>query len=234
MKKYHLLFLVIILIALTVQGWSADKIALALKARGDTSLKRSGADKYMPGVKPGTTLFNEDQIKTGKDGYAVLVFLDDKSQIKIRENSDMTISGTRTDEAISKQIAMNFGTLKAEVSPQRKGEFVIATPTSVASVKGTVFWAIVDAVLGDIFYGMEGSIQVTNNESGTVVTVGANQTGTSTPDGGCNVQQSNPNQTPTDLDDEQQDDQGQSGATNSLRIELKNEQGEDKSIIIEY
>jgi hypothetical protein len=233
MKRYQLLLLIFVLLAFSAQGWAADKIALTLKARGETSLKRSAEDKYKFGVKPGTSLFDKDQIKTGKDGYAVLVFLDDKSQIKIRENSEMTISGTRTDEAISKQIAMQFGTLKAEVSPQRKGEFVIATPTSVASVKGTVFWVITDPVIGDIFYGMEGSIEVTNNESGAVVTVGANQTGTSTPDGGLNVQQTAPNQTPVD-EEEEEEGQGESGATNTLRIELKNEQGEEKSILIEY
>ena len=99
----------------------------------------------------------------------------------------MVISGTRSTEAISKQIAMQVGTLKAEVSPQRKGEFVIATPTSVASVKGTVFWVTSDPVMGDVFYGMSGSVEVTNNESGAVVVVGANETGTSTPDGQVNV-----------------------------------------------
>ena len=236
MKKFHLLLLIVILFAFSVQGFSADKIALTLKARGETSLKRSNEDNFKPGVKPGTSLFNEDQIKTGKDGYAVLVFLDDKSQIKVRENSEMTISGTRTDEAISKQIAMQFGTLKAEVSPQRKGEFVIATPTSVASVKGTVFWVITDPVIGDIFYGMEGTIQVTNSESGSVITVGANQTGTSTPDGNTNVQQTSPNQAPVDEEEEnQQEQQGEQSETiNTLRIELKDDQGEEKAIIIEY
>jgi len=151
MKKLQQISLILFLLIFSIQGWSAEKIALTLKARGHTSLKRSNEEAFKTGVKPGTALFNEDQIKTGEDGYAVLVFLDDKTQIKVRENSEMTISGARTTEAISKQIAMQVGTLKAEISPQRKGEFIIATPTSVASVKGTVFWCTSDPVMGDGF-----------------------------------------------------------------------------------
>jgi len=227
MKKMCQLLLIVIIMIFSVQGFSAERIALTLKTRGETSLKRSGEQNFKAGVKPGTSLFNRDQIRTGEDGYAVLVFLDDKSQIKIRENSEMVISGTRTTEAISKQIAMQVGTLKAEVSPQRKGEFVIATPTSVASVKGTVFWVTSDPVMGDVFYGMSGSIEVTNNESGAVIVVGANETGTSTPDGQVSVEATQQGAAP-------QDEEEEGEASNVLRIQLQNPQGDIKDIKIEY
>jgi len=228
MKKMCQLLLIVIIMIFSVQGFSAERIALTLKARGETSLKRSGEQNFKTGVKPGTSLFNRDQIRTGEDGYAVLVFLDDKSQIKIRENSEMVISGTRTTEAISKQISMQVGTLKAEVSPQRKGEFVIATPTSVASVKGTVFWVTSDPVMGDVFYGMSGSIEVTYNESGAVIVVGANETGTSTPDGQVSVEATQQGAAPQDEEEEEGE------ASNVLRIQLQNPQGDIKDIKIEY
>ena len=228
MKKLQQISLILFLLIFSIQGWSSEKIALTLKARGHTSLKRSNEEAFKTGVKPGTALFNEDQIKTGEDGYAVLVFLDDKTQIKVRENSEMTISGARTTEAISKQIAMKVGTLKAEISPQRKGEFIIATPTSVASVKGTVFWCTSDPVMGDVFYGMSGSVQVTNNESGAVVMVGANETGTSTPDGQVTVETTQEGGAPVDDDGEGTD------SSNLLRIQLQNDQGDTKEIKIEY
>ncbi len=229
MKKLHLLIVIIFLLILSTQAWSADKIALTLKARGDTRLKRADDEKFKSNIKPGTSLFNEDHLKTGKDGYAVLVFLDDKSQIKIRENSEMVIAGTRTTEAISKRISMQFGTLKAEVSPQRKGEFIIATPTSVASVKGTVFWFISDPVMGDQIFGESGTVSLTNNESGAVVVVGANETGTSTPDGQVNVEVTEEGAAPADEEDE--DD---AETSNLLRIQLQNAQGNIKDIKIEY
>lgn len=225
MKTMYPISLILFLLIFTTQGWAGDRLALALKARGETSLKRADEEKFLPVIKPGTSLFDQDQIKTGEDGYAVLVFLDDKSQIKVRENSEMTVLGTRTTESISKQIAMQVGTLKAEISPQRKGEFIIATPTSVASVKGTVFWVMSDPVMGDVFYGMSGSIEVTNNESGTVVTVSANETGTSTPDGQLTVEVTQEGAAPEDEDEE---------TTNTLRIQLQNPQGDIKDIKIEY
>jgi hypothetical protein len=228
MKKLHLLLLIMFSLILLTQGWSAEKIALTTKARGTVSLKRSGETKFKPNVKLGKLIFNNDHLKTGKDGYAALVFIDDKSQIKIWENSEMIVSRSSVKKTISKRISMQMGTLKAEVSPQRKGEFVIATPTSVASVKGTTFWAIIDPVLGDIFYGISGEVEVKNNESDAVIVVGANETGTSTPDGQVNVEQTLEGSVPVDEEDQGGED------SNILKIQMRNKQGDVKDIIIEY
>jgi len=216
------------IVLLLMQGFAQDKIALTLKARGDTQIKRANESTFKANLPVGTALFNQDHIKTGKDGMAVLVFLDDKSQIKVRENSEMVISGTRGKEAISKNVAMQFGTMKAEITPMRKGEFVIATPTSVASVKGTVFWVQSDPVNGDVFYGLSGSVEVTNNESGAVIVVGANQTGTSTPTGDVNVEVTPEGTVPQEPDKEEET------PSNILRIQLKNPQGEVKDLKVEY
>ncbi len=227
MRKLTFISIFLILILLT-QTNAQDKIALTLKARGETKLKRATEASFKPNLSVGTPLFSEDHIKTGKDGLAVLVFLDDKSQIKVRENSEMIIRGVKGQDAISKIVAMSFGTLKAEVSPQRKGQFVIATPTSVASVKGTVFWVQSDPINGDVFYGLSGSIEVTNNESGATIVVGANQTGTSTPSGDVNVEKTKENTVPQDTDQETP------APSNILKIQLRNSQGDIKDLKIEY
>lgn len=208
--------------------YPSDRLALTIKARGETRLKRAGEKEFKYGLKIGTTLFNHDVVKTGDNAYAVVVFLDDKSQLKIRENTEMVITGKVEGNAISKQINMQYGTMKAEVSKQRKGEFIIATPTSVASVKGTVFWVISDPVHGDVFYGVEGTIEVTNNNSGVTVIVNANQAGTSTPEGEVNVEDVSQDEIPTEPEGEQEEQ------INTLRIQLQNPQGETKEIIIEY
>jgi len=213
---------------LTAMGFSQEKIALILKARGETSIKRTGETDYKKGVKIGDNLYSQDKIKTGKDGFVVLVFLDDKSQIKIRENSEMVISGERSSGSISKQVDMQFGSLKAEITPMRKGEFVIATPTSVASVKGTVFIVQSDPILGDVIWGLSGSVEVVNNESGGVVVVGANQTGTSTPSGDINVEETPDGSVPADDDSEETEN------NNILRIQLRSPSGETKDVKIEY
>ena len=38
----------------------------------------------------GTQLFSNDLIKTGSDGYAIFVFLEDKSMIKVQKNLKTT------------------------------------------------------------------------------------------------------------------------------------------------
>ena len=228
MRRNTLLNLFLVMMILTAMGFSQEKIALILKARGETSIKRTGETDYKKGVKIGDNLYSQDKIKTGKDGFVVLVFLDDKSQIKIRENSEMVISGERSSGSISKQVDMQFGSLKAEITPMRKGEFVIATPTSVASVKGTVFIVQSDPILGDVIWGLSGSVEVVNNESGGVVVVGANQTGTSTPSGDINVEETPDGSVPADDDSEETEN------NNILRIQLRSPSGETKDVKIEY
>lgn len=228
MKKFNLITIFTLVLLIVSQGISQDKIALILKARGKTSIKRAQGTEFKAGVAVGTPLYSKDQIRTGDDGYAVIVFLDDKTQIKVRENTEMVISGDRKPEAISKQIAMQFGTLKAEVTPLKKGEFTIATPTSVASVKGTVFWVISDPVNGDSFYGVSGSVEVTNNESGATILVGANQTGKSTPNGDTGVETTESGDAPEDEPDEETE------TINSLRIQFQNSSGETKDLRIDY
>jgi hypothetical protein len=108
------------------------------------------------------------------------MFLDDKSILRIQKNTTLTIggeaTGTGAQRAISKQVDMQFGKLRAEVTRQRQGEFQITTPISVASVKGTDFWTTSDPVLGDIFLGVEGLIEVQNLVSGGVIEVGGGGT----------------------------------------------------------
>ena len=208
------------------QVYGADKVALTLKSRGDAALRRAAESNFKPNIKVGTSLFSEDEVKTGKDGYIVLVFLDDKSQIKIRENSEMIIAGEVKKGAISKSISMDYGTLKAEVNPQKKGDFIIATPTSVASVKGTAFWVISDPT-GDIFFGLEGEVEVTNNESGQVVVVQEGYTGTSLPDGNTGVEETSEENIPDEPEEETEE-------TNLIEIELQDPQGNQKTIKVEF
>jgi hypothetical protein len=111
------------------------------------------------------------------------MFIDDRSILRVQRNTQLTLQGERLTASINKQINMQFGKIKAEVAEQRQGEFLISTPTSVASVKGTDFWATSDPVLGDIFLGITGLIEVTNLISNQVIEVGGGQVGTSTPDG---------------------------------------------------
>lgn len=208
--------------SLFAQG--AKSIAVAAKVRGETELKVSGGD-YTPNLKRGKQINDKDWVRTKDDGYIALMFIDDKTLLKIRENSELEIMAVRSGAGLDKSIQMAFGKVKAEISPQLSGEFTIATPTSVASVKGTVFWIVVTPE-GDQIIVTEGTVEVTNNESGETVTATVGQTATSNPDGTIDVQSTPAGGVP--------DDPGADDAGNQLRIKLENPDGDIKEIIIDY
>ena len=113
-------------------------------------------------LKPGTVLSDGDKIRTGNSGFAAIIFIDDKSILKLKGNSEATIAGQRTSASISKKINMDSGTVRATITKQNV-DFVIQTPTSVASVKGTDFWLLSDPISGDEVIGLDGIVNLINN-----------------------------------------------------------------------
>ncbi|MFQ6674174.1 MAG: FecR domain-containing protein [Fidelibacterota bacterium] len=204
----------------------ADRVAVGTKVREAVERRVEGTDTFSA-LSPPSILFDGDHIRTGPGAFLVMVYLDDKSMLKVKENSDLEIRGTREGEGISKKVDMTAGTLKAEVSRQRKGDFVISTPTSVASVKGTTFWIISNPVTGDQLFGLEGAVELMNLISGNIVTVGAGETGLSSPDGSVAV-------SVTVSDDVPEDEEETGEEIKELRIRFKNPDGEERDLIINY
>ena len=60
----------------------ASKIAVATKVQGSVDLKEVGKKEFKV-LKAGTILADGDKIRTGKTGFAVVIFIDDKSILKI-------------------------------------------------------------------------------------------------------------------------------------------------------
>ena len=223
MKKNKILFLSI---AFMLSVLFADKIAVATKVKGDVEIMRKSTNDYST-LKPGTILSDGDKLRTGKSGFAAVIFIDDKSTLKLKENSEAVITGQRTAASISKKINMDAGTVRATVTKQNT-DFVIQTPTSVASVKGTDFWLITDPIAGDQVIGIEGLVGLTNTETGQEVDVSEGNTGLSTPDGQIGVDETDPNTVPDDPSDDSPD------GPSSIRIYLEGPNGEQRVMIIEY
>jgi len=139
---------------------AVDKVALTMKTTGEVRHMGEQVPEFQT-LQRGTSLFDGDFVVTGDDGLAIALFLDDKSQVKIRQNTETRIWGIRGEEAISKRLDLSYGTLKATVEKQ-VGEFTITTPTSVASVKGTEFWLISNPDSADIIISLTGFIDLTN------------------------------------------------------------------------
>ena len=219
-------FLVIILSAVTIIS-ASSKVAIAIKTKGDVSIIHKGLNTAQA-LKPGSPLSDQDKIRTGKNGFVAIMYLDDKTVLKMLGNSDMTILGQRSGVKINKSIDIKYGRIAAAVTPQKGKEFMIATPTSVASVKGTELAIDSDPSTGDSFTLIEGLIEVTNNLTGETTEVQQGETAVSTPEGSLEVN----NTTQGDLEGFEEADMQVS--TQELRFEVEDENGNTKEIIIKF
>ena len=158
-----------------------SQIAVTTKVTGLVEIMPVGKKDFSD-LKAGTILSDGDKIRTGSSGFIAIIFIDDKSTLKLKENSEAVITGQRTAASISKKINMDSGTVRATVKKQNT-DFVIQTPTSVASVKGTDFWLLTDPVTGDQIICVEGTVGLVNAETGEDVDVTEGMSCISIPDG---------------------------------------------------
>ena len=207
--------------------FSSSKVAIAIKTKGDVSVIYKGLNSEQV-LKPGSPLSNQDKIKTGKNGYIALMYLDDKTVVKMLDNSDLTIMGDRSGNKINKSLDIKYGRVAANVKPQKGKEFRISTPTSVASVKGTEFAIQSDPSSGDSFTLIEGLIEVTNSVTGESTQVQEGETAISTPDGSLDVAET----TSDDLDGFEE--ASMESPTQELRFEVEDENGNIKEILIKF
>ena len=222
MKILKLLSISILLLS---SNLIASKIAVATKVNGDVEIMPVDTKDFSK-LKQGTVLSDGDKIRTGNSGFAAIIFIDDKSILKLKGNSEATIAGQRTSASISKKINMDSGTVRATITKQNV-DFVIQTPTSVASVKGTDFWLLSDPISGDEVIGLDGIVNLINNETGEEVDVTEGNSGISNPDGSVGIEETDPNSIPDDPSDDQE-------GPSQIRIYLDGPNGEQKVIVIDY
>ena len=207
-------------------SFSASAIGMVTKTMGNVEYKEaaSGATKQLV---LGNFLYNNDQIITKEDGFAVILYVDDKSQVKIQSNTELTIRGAASAGEIAKQINVTNGTIKANVTKGQSSDFQLVSPTSVAAVKGTDFWGVINENTGDKFCGLSGKVEVTNSATGQMVELLANTTALSLKNGSLSVATTQEGDVPADQDPSE-DENGEK----EIRIPFQNEAGEQKELII--
>ena len=203
----------------------ADKIAIATKVKGVVEIAPTKINKFKT-LTPGTVLSDGDKIRTGSKGFTAIIFIDDKSTLKVKENSEIVVGGQKSVARISKKINMDVGTIRATINKQNT-DFVIQTPTSVASVKGTDFWLLSDPEIGDQVMGLEGVVGLTNTQTGQEVNVTSGMSGLSTPDGNLSLEETVDSTIPDDPSTD-------SESTSEIKIFMEGPNGQQKVIIIEY
>ena len=206
---------------------SSSKVAVAIKINGKVSLV-SSRDRSKTLLKPGTPLNDKDKVMTSKDSFAAVMYLDDKSVIKVLSNSDLTIIGERSKKGISKSLDIGYGKITANIAKQKGNEFRISTPTSVASVKGTELAITSDPSSGDSFTLLDGLIEVTNSITGESMEVSQGETAVSTPQGSLEVEA-------TTIEDMEGFEQAEVEIpAQDLRFEVEDADGNIKEIIIKF
>ena len=214
--------LLIFIFSLLIGG---DRIAVATKVIGSVEYVR-GKD-FAKSVKKGHIIESGDKITTAKGGFVALIFIDDKSALKVKENSEVIISGNKNNRAIAKRIGLKGGTIRAQVGKKQNRDFIVQTTVSVASVKGTDFWVVSDNNNGDSVIGIEGVIQLTNKISGDKIDIPSGITGFSTKDGQLQSFNTDPKTIP-------KDPSGDNIGNQKLKIEFKDANGKKKTLVIEY
>lgn len=200
----------------------AKDIAVVLKSAGQVQVMRSlkSASENAP---RGTRLNSGNVLRTGDGAAAALIFTDDKSILKVRENSKVNIAGQREDRGIVKTIKMEVGALWAKVT-RSEMPFKVETPSGVAAVKGTQFYVILDGNGNMIIFCIESAIELFNKLGKVLVTAG--QTGIIAEDQAPITRPSAAGEVPT------WGDEGEQGG--KIEIELQDAQGQKKKLILEY
>ena len=212
-KTTSILFSLLLIVALAGNGiaQNVDQSALALKKGGEVLRKHAGFETKDERVEVGSWFNNFDSVRTSSASFLAILFTDDKSLLKLRENTRLTIQGNTTPSEKIRQIRINIGSIKTKVNPEIEGKYEIISPVSVASLKGTEFWLTVDPIGIDTFIGLEGTVEILNIASGQTLLLLAGTTITSSSTGTININPTDPATIPSDPDIEPQQGGQQQG-----------------------
>ena len=204
--------------------FAEEKIAIATKIIGNAKYIRGNEGESI--IKKGQIFENGDIIATSKGGFVALLFIDDKTALKIKESTKLTISGKRAARSIAKEIKLDGGVIRATVSKQKQADFIIRTSVSVASVKGTDFWVISNKS-NDSLIGLDGKVEFSNIISGQSLDIISGKTGISSSSGDLQSFKTDPKSIPDDPSDNAKGEQ-------KLEIKFEDASGNKKTLVIKY
>ena len=217
--KACLLFGVVTLLFSPVYGSSSKDIALVLKTRGKVQVGLRGQRTWKP-ARRGIRLDSGEKVRTGNKALAALMFTDDRTLLKVRSNSNVTIQGKREKKGIVKRISLAFGQLWAKVTKQHT-RMRVETPSGVATVKGTEFNALYAD--GQFYIFCQKGLIEFFNQFGTML-VGANEMARMVQGSPPERIEGDPNAIFDLSDDEAQE----------LKIEFEDEDGNKKTLILDF
>jgi len=208
-------------------GANPPEASVALVSKVVLDVTRKEATKDWQIAKRGETLASGDMVKTGEKSVAVIKFKDN-SLVRLRERSELTVTGTTQGPSFSKSLNVVGGVIGFNIRKQQPDEiFRFASPTSVASIRGTG-GQFTSHNLFDTLTVIEGAVLLTNKKSSDSVVVEAGFTGLSNPDGTISTRPATPEELAAAQNASRLSDQ-----ENRLEIELRDNQGNRKELKIE-
>lgn len=111
-----------------------NPVALVQKTINDVKYKAE--DKDWDTAKPGVTLKDGEEVKTGLKSLALVKFLDG-SLVRVRENTTLNIYAKKENKQQVTNTVLSNGQINFDVKKQANGEFTFTTPTGIASIRGT-------------------------------------------------------------------------------------------------
>ena len=200
-KHNHSPYKIILIFICFINISFGESVARLIKSEGVVYLKRMGMQTYSEVAQVGASINNGDAIKVGDYGFAALIFIDDRSVVKVKPNSQFEIMDTKNTRSVN----IEFGTILNKIEKENRTKtFRVVSPVSVASVKGTEFAAMINPSGVDQFIGKEGLFDVFNSVSGQTVSVGPGQKALSGSTGSLMQAPASPNEYPQDPELEMQ------------------------------
>lgn len=166
------LIITLIITSLVFVLFAAESVALLSASKGKVDLSReSKAIKF----QNGDLLKNNDELRTGGESFAAYKYIDGSSTIKVFSNSVVRITANRSGKSLSKKVVVNKGSIFTNVKP-KTGAFIVQTPTTVASVKGTGFLTKLNDKGDSFFIVTDGEVELKIMDSEEVKSVPAGNT----------------------------------------------------------
>jgi hypothetical protein len=201
--------------------------SVALLSKVILEVNRKEAGKTWEKAVRGQTLASGDMVRTGPAALAIIKFKDN-SLVRLREKSELTVTGKQSGSAFSKSVEITTGVVGFNVQKQRAGEeFRFTSPTSVASIRGTA-GRFSGTPGSDTLTVTEGAVSLANKFSSRTLDIPIGFTGISNRDGTLLSRLSTPDEKRAALEALRDD------LRKRLEIELRDPQGKTNRLKIEF
>ena len=135
---------------LAVPAAATENLAAVVKVEGEVQCQLEADGPWSPLVL-GRVLGDGDKVRTGRDGSVALLFLDDKSLLKLAEETEVSFRATREGRTVSKRIWMGTGQLLYPTPLDPAADLLIpaGAPTIAPTTYEYALFGLEDPTVGD-------------------------------------------------------------------------------------